>query len=74
MPLLHCVRDAVVRDKARTGLPGTQKARTFGKRCWVKLEGINGIRNQGLKEPLCLRKESTSGRIFRKTIELGIMN
>jgi hypothetical protein len=39
-----------------------------------KLEGINEIRNQGLKEQICLRKERTSGRIFGKTIELEIMN
>jgi hypothetical protein len=44
----------------------------FGKRCWVKPEGISGVRNQGLKEQLRLRKERTSGRIFRKSIELGI--
>jgi hypothetical protein len=34
--------------------------------------GSNGIRDQDLKEQLHLRKEKTSGRIFRKSIELEI--
>jgi hypothetical protein len=55
-------------------VPRTQKTWTFGKTCWVKPEGISGRRNQGLKEQLCLRKERTSGKIFGKTMELGIMN
>jgi hypothetical protein len=36
----------------------------FGKRRRSKPEGINGIRNQDLKDQLRLRKERTSGRIF----------
>jgi hypothetical protein len=51
-------------------MPGTQKGWTFGKRCRAKLEGISEIRNQSLKEQLHLRKERTSSRMFRKTIEL----
>jgi hypothetical protein len=46
----------------------------FRERSWLKLEGISGIRNQGIKEQLHLRKERTSGRIFRKSIELEVRN
>jgi seryl-tRNA synthetase len=35
------------KDKA---VPRTQKGRTFGKRCWLKLEGITGIRLHSLKK------------------------
>jgi hypothetical protein len=44
----------------------------FRKKCWVKPESINGVRNLGLKEQLHLRKERTTSRIFTKTIRLGI--
>jgi hypothetical protein len=50
------------KDKA---VPRTQKGQTFRMRHWTKLKGINGIRNQDLKEQLCLRKERTAGKIFR---------
>jgi hypothetical protein len=33
----------------------------------------NGIRYRDLQKQLCLRKERTSGRIFRKTVELEVM-
>jgi hypothetical protein len=32
----------------------------------------NGLENRGTRWQLCPRKERTSGRIFRKTIELEI--
>jgi hypothetical protein len=38
----------------------------------VKQEGINGIRNHGLKEQLHLRKERTPNMIFGKTNELEV--
>jgi hypothetical protein len=44
-----------------------------GKRHRTKPEGISGIRNQDLKKQLHLRKERTSGRIFRKVIGLEIV-
>jgi hypothetical protein len=57
---LHDIRDIIVADKARTRLPRTQKGRTFGKRCWAEPEVINGIRNQGSRQQLCLRTERTT--------------
>jgi hypothetical protein len=50
---------------------GTLKGWMFRKRCWVKPECINGIRNQGLKEQLRLRKERTSGMIFWENHQAG---
>jgi hypothetical protein len=41
-------------------------------RQWTCQEGSNGIRDQDLKEQLCLRKERISGGIFRKTVELEV--
>jgi hypothetical protein len=58
------------KDKA---IPRTQKGQMFRKRHQVKMEGINGIRIQGLQKHLHLRSEITSGRIFRKTIGLEIV-
>jgi hypothetical protein len=45
----------------------------FRKRHQAKREGISGIRDRDLKKQLCLRKERTSGRIFRKTVGLEIV-
>jgi hypothetical protein len=53
-------------------VPRTQKGQTFGKRHRAKPKGINGLRYPDLKKQLHLRKERTSGRIFRKTIRLEI--
>jgi hypothetical protein len=58
------------KDKA---IPRTHKGWIFGKRCWVKPEGINRIRIQGLKKQLHLKGERTSGRIFGKTIGLEVV-
>jgi hypothetical protein len=69
MPFLHGVKDSIVNDRA---LPRSQKGRTFGKRCRAKPVGINGIRDRDLKKQLCVRKERTSGRILRKTVELEV--
>jgi hypothetical protein len=64
----HC-HQGQGKDKA---VPRTQKGQTFRKRHRVKQEGINGIRNQGLKEQLHLRKKRTPNRIFGKTKELEV--
>jgi hypothetical protein len=58
------------KDKA---VPRTQKGWTFEKRCRAKLEGINGIRMQGLKKQPHLRSKRTFGRIFGKTTGLEIV-
>jgi hypothetical protein len=42
------------------------------KRRWQCMECSNGIKHQGLNEQLCLRKERTLDRIFRKTIQLEV--
>jgi hypothetical protein len=42
----------------------------IGKRCWAKLEGITGIRNQGSRQQLCLGSRTTLSKTFRKTVEL----
>jgi hypothetical protein len=39
----------------------------------TKLEGSKGIRKQGSRQQLRLRKEGSSGRISRKTIRLEIV-
>jgi hypothetical protein len=46
-------------------VPRTQKGQTFRKKRWVKLEGISGMRNQGSRQQLCLRKERTTGSGIR---------
>jgi hypothetical protein len=46
-------------------VPITQKGQTFGKKCRAKLEGITGIRNQGSRQQLCLRKERATGSGIR---------
>jgi hypothetical protein len=48
------------------------KGPTIKKRQQKGLECNNGIRNQGTGWQLHLRKERTSSRIFRKTVELEI--
>jgi hypothetical protein len=65
----HCCQGQG-KDKA---VSRTQKGWTFKKRHQAKLEGINGTQVQDLKKQLRLRKERTSGMIFRKTTELEIM-
>jgi hypothetical protein len=72
VPFLHGIRDTCQEQGKDKAVPGTQKRWTFGKRRRAKLEGISEIRNQGLKEQLHLRKERTSSRMFRKTIELEV--
>jgi hypothetical protein len=57
-------------------VPRTQKKWTFGTRRWAKPEGIDGIKNQGLRQQLHLRKERTTsssirGRSRRQELHLG---
>jgi hypothetical protein len=49
----------------------TQKEQ-MGKWHQAKPECLSGIKDQDLEEQLCLRKEWTCGRIFRKTINMEI--
>jgi hypothetical protein len=42
------------------------------RRQWTCQEGSNGIKDQDLREQLCLRKEMISGGIFMKTVELEV--
>jgi hypothetical protein len=51
-------------------LRGAPKRRTFEKRRRTD----NGIKDRGARRLLRLRKERTSVRIFRKTVELEIEN
>jgi hypothetical protein len=44
---------------------GTSKRRTFGQRCRATPEGVTGIRNQGSRQQLHLRKERTTGNGIR---------
>jgi hypothetical protein len=46
------------KDKA---VPRTQKGQMSRKRRWAKLEGITGIRNQGSRQQLHLRKKRITG-------------
>jgi hypothetical protein len=48
-------------------------AQGTGKIRWEKVGYNNGMRNQGLKEQLCLGSERTAGWIFRKALELEIL-
>jgi hypothetical protein len=51
---------------------GTLKRWMFGKRHQVKLEGITGVRNQGSRQHLRLRKGKTTGSgIKRMKQEIG---
>jgi hypothetical protein len=66
---LHHARDTVVWDQeVREALEEWMLER----RQLMHQEWSSGIKDQDLKEHLCLRKERTSGRIFRQTIELEI--
>jgi hypothetical protein len=51
---------------------GAPKGRTLERIQRTRQECSSGIRNRDLKEQLRLRKERTSGRIFRKTVELAV--
>jgi hypothetical protein len=51
-------RDSVAR--------GASKGRMLERRQWTHQEGSSGIRDRDLKEQLCLLKDRTSSRIFRK--------
>jgi hypothetical protein len=62
MPFLHCICDNVAR--------GVPKGRTLERRQRTHQDCSNGISDRDLKVHLYLRKERTSGRIFRKTAEL----
>jgi hypothetical protein len=53
---------------------GIQKGLNFGERRRAEPRGNNGMRNQDMKKQLRLRKERSSGRIFRKTEELKVRN
>jgi hypothetical protein len=54
-------------------VPRTHAGQTFGKRRQVKLEGLSGTRNQGLRKQLCLSSKRTLGKIFGKTVRLEIV-
>jgi hypothetical protein len=64
----HCCQGQG-KDKA---VPRTQIGWTFEKRRQTKPEGISETSERDLKKQLPLRKERTSGRIFRQTTELEI--
>jgi hypothetical protein len=49
---------------------GACKERMFGKRHRTKLKGSHGVKNQNVKEQLCLKSERTSSRIFGKMVGL----
>jgi hypothetical protein len=76
--MTHCAIPATHKGHGHQGpgrdnvARGTLKGCIFGKRRWLQLECISGIRNRDLTEQLCLRKEKTFGRIFRMTVELEI--
>jgi hypothetical protein len=52
-------------EKADQVSMGTSKRQTFRKRQQVKPKGITGIRNQGSRQQLRLRKEKTTGNGIR---------
>jgi hypothetical protein len=61
----------------RHAVPARRKGRSLkgptaqkkGQKC---PECNNGIRDRDLQTQLCLRKERTSGRVFRKTVDLEV--
>jgi hypothetical protein len=65
--ITHCAVLAQRKGSCRHGqgkdkaVPRTQKGWTFRTRHWMKPEGINGIRNQGSRQQLHLRKDRTTG-------------
>jgi hypothetical protein len=68
---------AARRQMTRRAVPARRKGRshkdpTVEKRRRKGPECNNGIRNRSASQQLRLRKERTSGRIFRKTVELEI--
>jgi hypothetical protein len=65
----HCCQ---VQGKNKT-VPRTQKGWMFRKRRQVRVEGINGKRDQDLKKQLSLRKKRPSGKIFGETTGLEIV-
>jgi hypothetical protein len=50
-------------EKADQGTRGTTKRLMFGKRHQVKPKGITGIRDQGSRQQLRLRKKTTGNGI-----------
>jgi hypothetical protein len=68
----HSARDTVITYKARIRLYRKPERTDVQKGHWAKQEGINGIRNPDLQKQLCLRKERTCSRNFRKTLELEV--
>jgi hypothetical protein len=58
------------KDKA---VPRTQKGQTFKKRHWTKLEGINEIRDQGMRQQLCLESKRAFNKIVRQTFRVEAM-
>jgi hypothetical protein len=54
-------------------IQGTLKGWMFRRRCRPEPEGSRCIRNQDFKEQLCLASKRTSGRIYRKALELEVM-
>jgi hypothetical protein len=58
------------RDHVARGAP---KGWTLERRKWAHQECNSGIRDRDLKEQLCLKKDRTSGRLFRKTIKLEVV-
>jgi hypothetical protein len=62
----HGVRDAVIPDKNRTVLQEEPKGQMLGKRRRAQPESIAGVRNEGSRQQLRLRKERVTGNDIKE--------
>jgi hypothetical protein len=69
VPSLHCVRDTIIRDKAKTVLRGTPEGRSFEKRQWAWHK-----RNNGMRQELHLRNKEPFYEAPRQIIGLEVTN